>query len=141
MQINSVFFLHFQKKSCIFAHKNKNTMTNEEIKQRLREVVNVPASSITAEDKQWLEAVADMLAVERVSKKGCKQCWHDLAFRCYEALRGEAGEQAESSAKYILKKGVDLLFGGIRVNAATLTDELAERIIARGFETKYFEKC
>ena len=54
----------------------------------------------------------------------------------------EAEENAASDTRrFILKPGVDVYFGNIRVNEATLTDELAERILERGFAADYFVKC
>ena len=66
------------------------------------------------------------------------------AVELYNTIEAEEGEKNETTATeraYILKPNVDVYFGSIRVNAATLTDELAERILARGFERKFFSKC
>ena len=62
--------------------------------------------------------------------------------QCFSKVQEmEAKEGAgEDPRKYILKPGVDVYFGSIRVNETTLTDELAEYILARGFMRKYFLK-
>lgn len=116
-------------------------MSIEETKKRLREIANKAARNLTADDRSFLLSVADELGIERVGKSGCVKCWHDLAVRCYNKISENEQPENEDTRKYILKKGVDVYFGSIRVNEATLTDELAERILARGFERKFFAKC
>ena len=60
-------------------------------------------------------------------------------------IRISEQEQAENiendPRRYILRPNLDVIFDGIRVNAATLTDELAEHLIERGFERRFFVKC
>lgn len=120
-------------------------MSNEEIKEKLREIVNKSARTLTGDDKDFLNKLGAELGIAYAGKSGCTKCWHELAMQCWQSIA--AGEEenapklAETARKYVLKRGVDLWFGSIRVNEATMTDELAEKIIARGFETKYFEKC
>lgn len=116
-------------------------MSTEDIKMRLREIVNKAARNLTDDDRSFLLFVAKELEIERGGKSGCVKCWHDLAVRCYSKIAENEQPVNDDTRKYILKKGVDVYFGNIRVNDATLTDELAERILARGFERKFFEKC
>lgn len=114
-------------------------MRPDEIKEALRDIVNTPASKLTADDKLMLEHIAEQVGVEFKGKKGCKRCWHDLAMSCWSKMTESAPD--ESGRAYVLKAGVDVWFGNVRVNAATLTDELAERILVQGFERKFFAKC
>ena len=116
-------------------------MNTEETKKRLREIVNKSARTLTEDDRSFVLYVANELGIERVGKSGCVKCWHDLAVRCYSKIAENEQPENDDTRKYILKKGVDVYFGNIRVNEATLTDELAERILARGFERKFFAKC
>lgn len=116
-------------------------MSIEETKKRLREIVNKAARNLTEDDRFLLLSVANELGIEIGGKRGCVKCWHDIAVRCYNKISENEQPEADDTRKYILKKGVDVYFGSIRVNEATLTDELAERILARGFERKFFEKC
>ena len=116
-------------------------MSTEDIKMRLREIVNKSARTLTEDDRSFLLFVANKLVIERVGKSGCVKCWHDIAVRCYNKIAENEQPENDDTRKYILKKGVDVYFGNIRVNEATLTDELAERILARGFERKFFAKC
>lgn len=116
-------------------------MNTEETKKRLREIVNKSARTLTEEDRLFLLSVANELGIEKGGKNGCVKCLHDLAVRCYNKIVENEKPEDDDKRKYILKKGVDVYFGNIRVNEATLTDELAERILARGFERKFFAKC
>lgn len=129
------------KNYCTFAAKFRTSM--EKMKQELREIVNTPARKVTNEQRERVREIATELGVAIPEKTRCNSCWIDTALMCYNELEYRTATTGASNdrRKYILKPNVDLLFGGIRINAATLTDELAEHIIKRGFETKYFEKC
>lgn len=112
-------------------------MENEEIKERIREIINTPASMLSNSDKQFL---LDAGLQVGVPKGTCKRCWHDYAMRVWKALDVEQQEEQDTRA-YVLRDGVDVFFGNIRVNAATLTDELARYLLDHGFNRKYFKKC
>lgn len=129
------------KNYCTFAAKFRTSM--EKMKQELREIVNTPARKVTKEQRERVREIATELGVAIPEKTRCNSCWLDTALMCYNELENRTATTGTSTEgrKYVLKPNVDLLFGGIRINAATLTDELAEYIIKRGFETKYFEKC
>lgn len=129
------------KKSSIFAAKISVNM--EKIRKELREIANTSARNLTADQRGRVQEIANELGVKLPTKTKCNSCWIDTAVLCYEEIEKRTAETSTSTEgrKYVLKPNVDVLFGGIRVNAATITDELAERIIKRGFETKYFEKC
>lgn len=115
-------------------------MDKQLIKEELRAILNKPARELTADDKASVQYIADELKIEINPKRSCNSCWHDAAMQILESLKDDETEQ-KSDAKYVLKQGVDVYFGSVRVNEHTLTDEMAERIIARGFEKKYFAKC
>lgn len=120
-------------------------MTTKEMQDRLREIVNKAARNLTDEDKDFLVFAGDQMNVQRGGKSGCVKCWHDFAMKIWNALQEQAEPEAEAEEKeerkYILRKGLDVYFGSIRVNEATLTDALAEKILARGFDRKFFVKC
>lgn len=122
----------------------------EEIKRELREIVNAPVSELTKEQTNRIREIAGELGVSIPKKTRCKLCWINIAVECFEKIKETESETANNTAetdanaegcKYVLKKGVDLFFGSIRINAATITDELAEQIIKDGFDKRYFEKC
>lgn len=114
----------------------------EEQKERLRAISQGNPQSMTKDDRDFVKACADELGV-KIKNTRCRSCYYDAALECVVLINENTEEEAAETdeRRYVLRKGVDLLFGDIRVNAATMTDELAEQIIARGFETKYFEKC
>ena len=98
--------------------------------------------SLSKKDKTYIEELCTAYDVH-LNKK-CSSCYSDAILILIKKITEENLPKKETatidSRKYILKSGVDVWFGSIRVNAVTLTDELAEKIIARGFPTRYFEK-
>lgn len=68
----------------------------------------------------------------------CPNCYVDAASIIYSRLPKIEDEAHHDG--YELNDGVDVTFGGIRVCAATLTDEMAQTILAAGFP-KYLFKC
>ena len=118
-------------------------LTIEEQKARLRAIVEA-ADKLTADDKEFVRDCADVYGVNfNPQKTRCKSCYQDAAMAVLSVIKAnEPAPQADENApRYVLRAGVDVYFGGIRVNEHTITDELAERIIARGFEKKFFAKC
>lgn len=129
----------------------------EELRNELREIVNKPATKLTNSDKSFLSDAAERAGVDdTVTNTRCGTCWHELAMKIYDAIAEtdeQSGEQPQheetqnaEQRRYVLKKGVDVIFGkigrvGVRVNALTLTDELGDKLIEAGFPKKYFEKC
>ena len=98
--------------------------------------------TLTKKDKTYIEGLCSTYDV-KLNKK-CSSCYSDAILILIKKITEENLPKKETATtdnrKYILKSGVDVWFGSIRVNAVTLTDELAERIIARGFPTRYFDK-
>ena len=113
----------------------------QEILERVKKIAKDP-KTMTADDRAFLREVAPQFGVE-IKNTRCKDCYTDAAILCaIECKKMLAPENPQDEQRrYILKSGVDVYFGSIRVNEITLTDELAERIIKRGFERKYFAKC
>ena len=91
--------------------------------------------TLTTREKRFLKYEAERLGITPVIYAGCENCYRDLAVQIY------AKEKAEADARFILNDGVDIIFGrnGVRVNAATLTDEIAIRLIKAG-HTRLFKK-
>ena len=98
--------------------------------------------SLSKKDKTYIEELCTAYDV-KLNKK-CSSCYSDAILILIKKITEENLPKKETATtddrKYILKSGVDVWFGSIRVNAVTLTDELAEKIIARGFPTRYFDK-
>ena len=92
--------------------------------------------TFTKEEREFLRDEAERLNVPFEYRKGCRDCYTDLAIQLFVLTDKPANR------KYILKDGVDFYLGvnnRIRVNAATLTDDLAKKLIAAGYQ-KYFVK-
>ena len=98
--------------------------------------------SLSKKDKTYIEELCTAYDVH-LNKK-CSSCYSDAILILIKKITEENLPKKETATtddrKYILKSGVDVWFGSIRVNAVTLTDDLAQRIIARGFPTRYFDK-
>lgn len=97
--------------------------------------------TLSKKDKAYIEGLCSTYDV-KLNKK-CSSCYNDAALILIKKITEEnlpKKETATDNRKYILKSGVDVWFGSIRVNAVTLTDDLAKKIIARGFPTRYFDK-
>ena len=98
--------------------------------------------TLSKSDKTYIEMLCATYYV-KLNKK-CSSCYSDAILILIKKITEENLPKKETattdSRKYILKSGVDVWFGSIRINAVTLTDDLAEKIIAKGFPIRYFEK-
>ena len=98
--------------------------------------------TLSKNDKTYIEMLCATYYV-KLNKK-CSSCYSDAILILIKKITEKNLPKTETattdSRKYILKSGVDVWFGSIRVNAVTLTDDLAQRIIAKGFPVRYFEK-
>ena len=113
--------------------------------EKLKEIYRkktLSKATLSKKDKAYIEELCTEYDVKL--NKNCSSCYSDAILILIKKITEENLPKKETaitdSRKYILKSGVDVWFGSIRVNAITLTDDLAERIIARGFPTRYFEK-
>ena len=113
--------------------------------EKLKEIYRkktLSKATLSKKDKAYIEGLCTDYDV-KLNKK-CSSCYSDAILILIKKITEENLPKKETtttdSRKYVLKSGVDVWFGSIRVNAVTLTDELAERIIARGFPVRYFEK-
>ena len=108
--------------------------------EKLKEIYR--NKTVSKKDKAYSEGLCSTYDVKL--NKNCSSCYTDAILILIKKITEENLPKKETattdSRKYILKSGVDVWFGSIRVNAITLTDDLAERIIARGFPVRYFEK-
>ena len=117
-------------------------MEKQELKQALQAIVDAPARSLDDEQRQLVRDTVNELGIEFNFKTRCHDCYHDAAMLCLLELRKEETVAPEQDPRrYILKPGTDLYFGNVRVNEATMSDELGEWLIAHGFERKHFVKC
>lgn len=114
-------------------------METKETLSKLRGIVNKTASGLTREDKQYIAERAQEYGI--TIRKRCGSCYIDAAVELFGKLSKEAEpEKVATDKKYVLKAGVDVLHNGVRINSATLTDELAERMIKNGLSLVFFAK-
>ena len=109
--------------------------------EKLKELYH---KTLSKKDKAYIEGLCSTYDI-KLNKK-CSSCYNDAILILIKKITEENLPKKETETattdnrKYILKSGVDVWFGSVRVNEVTLTDELAEKIIARGFPVRYFEK-
>ena len=98
--------------------------------------------NLSKKDKAYIEGLCSTYDV-KLNKK-CSSCYSDAILILIKKITEENLPKKETATtdnrKYVLKSGVDVWFGSIRINAITLTDELAQKIIAKGFPVRYFDK-
>ena len=110
--------------------------------EKLKELYR--SKNLSKKDKAYIEGLCSTYDVKL--NKNCSSCYSDAILILIKKIteenlpKKETATATQDNRKYILKSGVDVWFGSVRVNAITLTDDLAERIIAKGFPTRYFDK-
>ena len=67
----------------------------------------------------------------------CPECYKDVAAVLYGIYKPAP---AQDERRYVLREGLDVRFCGLRINAATLTDEMAEHILSAGFPERFFTR-
>ena len=114
------------------------------MKTKLRNIINKGASNLSNEDKIFIKKLAleNGLPKNTLSKKKCASAYIDVAVILAQKLE-EEGEETEvkevPQRRIEVKKGVDILVNGVRVNRYTVTtDEQAEKLLAL-IGDKYFE--
>lgn len=110
----------------------------ETIIKQLKEIAAKSANQVTKADKEFIRQYASQYGVELPKEKpNCKSCYVDAAVLIYKAIKN--AEPKPTERKYVLRDGVDVIWRGIRINEASVTDELAEKWIANGFPSVYFK--
>lgn len=110
----------------------------EQTIKQLKEIAAKSAKQVTNEDKEFIRDLAPRYGVELPKEKpNCKSCYVDAAVLIYKAIKD--AEPKPTERKYVLRDGVDVIWRGIRINEASVTDELAEKWIANGFPSIYFK--
>ena len=118
-------------------------MITEEMIERLTELTKDANAQMSKEDKEYIAGACAALAIGFEPKSRCKDCYYDAAMQCLMKLREmkEKDNAAEDDRKFILRPNLDVYFGNVRINESTITDELASKLIAQGFDKKFFVKC
>jgi len=100
--------------------------------ERLRAIVE--SGQVTAEDKQMIADLSVKYGLEFAPSKKCKNCYIDQAFLVFKAMEGEAPKTCSSR----LRDDIDVIINGVRINNATLTDELVEKYRGKGLPEHWF---
>lgn len=112
-------------------------MTDKEILELLHLFINTPETECTP------TLIDEVLSVVHVDsyKQGCYYCVIEAALKEYIAMKKKQEQTTpEQTPAYTLKEGVNVIFRGELINAATITDEKAADWIKRGFPLYYFDK-
>ena len=111
-------------------------MTN---KERIREIAGKDPRALTDDDKSFIRDLSAEMGMAFSAKKRCSNCYIDQAIIIWREMAKLPEEQPEAR-KYALVPGTDVLFRGLRINEATLTDELAKTILSQGFPKYLFAR-
>jgi len=106
---------------------------NMETIDRLKRVVDGGRPS--AEDKQLIADLSAKYDMPFEPKKACKNCYIDQAIMLLLAMRGEIPSE-ECSVR--LRDDIDVVINGVRINNATLTDELVKKYRGKGLPEHWF---
>lgn len=107
-------------------------MSEQELRELCARVVK--RGKTNADEKKTIAEECEARGIKLNQK--CANCYIDAAAIIYTQLPEQ--EKEEDGRKWVLRPGVDVTFGGVRVCEATITDELAEKIVARGFSKMFF---
>ena len=119
--------------------------------ERLREIAAKTARQVTAEDKLFVRNLSVKYGVDLPKDKpNCKSCYVDAAVAIYRAIKNSQAQkveqtvekkQASSAPKKPLKlmDNVDVIWRGIRINAASATPEKLAEWVSNGFPTIFCE--
>lgn len=101
--------------------------------EELRRIAAKLPSEVTAEEKEAIKTACEDAGIKFAIRKKCPNCIIDLAIKAYGILNKDEQTEAESTAKWAVRPGLDVVYRGRRINATTITDALAEEILAEGF--------
>lgn len=133
------------------------------MKTRLLEIINAGANKLTKDDKIFIKMSAEELR-QKAPVGSCKSCYIDSAiFLVQEIERQEESanevqelenlqpveatteeveapaERTETERKILIKKGVDIIVNGVRVNRYTVTTDAQAEALMKIIDKKYFE--
>ena len=101
--------------------------------EELRRIAAKLPSEVTAEEKEVIKTACEEAGIKYSTRKKCPNCIIDLAIKAYGILAKDEQTEESSTAKWAVRPGLDVVYRGRRINATTITDTLAEEILAEGF--------
>ena len=102
----------------------------------------IEKKSLNKSDKSYVLELAQLNDFDYSNiNLSCNDCYKDLAILLAQYLEDKEPAKAPTEERRILiKKGVDVIVNGIRVNRQTIkTDEQAKQLLELGLSKKYFE--
>lgn len=107
--------------------------------ERLREIIN--KKKINKVDKIYIDERANDSNFVYDLHSTCSECYRDKAIMLLKYLQENDIPQEVSVVRKIrVKKNVDIIVNGIRVNDVTIkTDEQAQLLLDLGLSKKYFD--
>jgi hypothetical protein len=133
------------------------------MKTRLLQIINKGANKLTKDDKIFITMCAEELR-QKAPAGSCRSCYIDTAvFLVQEIERQEErakevqeleklqpkeatteeveapAEPATTERKILIKKGVDIIVNGVRVNRYTITTDAQAEALLKIIDRKYFE--
>lgn len=120
--------------------------------KKLRIIASKTASQVTNDDKAFIRNLAPKYGVELPKDKpNCKSCYVDASIAIYKAIKEsqsveklntpkvEKASEKKHKKPLKLMERVDVIWRGIRINAASATPENLEKWVADGFPTIFCE--
>jgi hypothetical protein len=130
------------------------------MKTRLLQIINKGANKLTKDDKIFITMCAEELR-QKAPAGSCRSCYIDSAvflvqeierqeeraqeienLQSVEAITEEVeapAEPATTERKILIKKGVDIIVNGRRVNRYTITTDAEAEALMKIIDKKYFE--
>jgi hypothetical protein len=105
----------------------KNYLTME---TKLKELFN--KRNLTLEDKQYIKDLSTQLNVKFVEREFCSDCYKDQIMVLLKVLTQQKIDNGEITADYVLRPDIDVIYNGLRINNATLSNDIAEEFLRMG---------
>jgi hypothetical protein len=108
--------------------------------ERLREIIN--KKKINKVDKMYIDERAQDSNFVYDLHSTCSECYRDKAIMLLKHLQENdiSQEVSVSVRKIRVKKNIDIIVNGMRVNDVTIkTDEQAQHLLDMGLSKKYFD--
>ena len=115
---------------------------NKKVQAQLRAIAEMEYAQMSNEQRDLVHTESAKAGLEFNPNANCAKCYADQAILILKYYKDKEKEEAagQSEARYVLRPNIDIIFKGIRVNEELLTDALGDRLMALGFEVKFFAK-
>ena len=97
---------------------------------KLKELFN--KQNLTLEDKQYIKDLSVQMNVKFVEREFCSDCYKDQIMVLLKVLTQQKIDNGEITADYVLRPDIDVIYNGLRINNATLTNDIAEEFLRMG---------